>query len=259
MRYGLGKIESYQRLGRADIHIHSRYSDGQSKVEEILDFVETKTDLDVIAITDHDTIEGALEAKALMKRGKYRFELIIGEEVTSREGHILGLFLERPVLSGLSAEETVDAIHHQGGVAIAVHPFEKSRWNNRELPVMNGVGFMTLLKINHKFDAIEVVNATPTLGDENLRAALANKTFLFQAEIGSSDAHILEAIGKGYTLFEGNAAMEFKNAILEHQTRAMHNEWTILALLKYAYFFTPRALRILWNTILHGRTKLPEE
>lgn len=256
---GLRAIEKLTLLSTADVHIHTCNSDAKPNVPQVLDYVENQTNLDVIAICDHDTMVGAFEAEELLKEKKYHFELVMGEEITSLQGHILGLFLTEPVRPGQSALETVEAIHAQGGLAVASHPFERSRWNNRERPMMDGVGFKTLVEINHKFDGIEVINATPTLGDENIRAALVNKALLFQAELGNSDAHIVEAIGKGYTLFEGKTAADFKKAIVQHQTRAMSDKWTILAIIKYAYFFTPHALRILWNTILHGKTKLPEE
>jgi len=255
---GIRKIEDLQKLSQADVHIHTNYSDGRPTVQQVLDYVQNHTDMDVVAIADHDTMDGFFEAKKLMQGGNYHFELIPAEEITSTAGHILGLFLKEPIKPGMSAQETVNEIHHQKGLAVAAHPFERTRWNNRDRPMMNGVGYRTLREIGHGFDGIEVVNGTPTLGDENFRASLINK-LLHQAEMGDSDAHIVEAIGKGYTLFEGKTARDFKKAIVQHQTRAMHEKWTILALIKYTFFFVPMGLRILWNTILHGRTKLPEE
>jgi len=221
--------------------------------------VENYTDLDVIAITDHDTIDSALEAKNLMRTKNYRFQLMIGEEITAKEGHIIGLFLKKTISGGLSAKETVKLVHEQGGITIASHPFERTSWNNATRPMMNGVGLKTLVEISDQFDGIEIVNATPTLSDENIRASLVNKTLIFQAEMGASDAHILEAIGKGYTLFEGKTAKDFRLAVRRHQTRAMYAHWTILALIKYFFFFVPLGFRIIWNTILHGRRPHPED
>jgi len=254
---GLKKIEDLIYLGKADLHIHTHYSDGQPTIQEVLDYVQNHTDLDVIAISDHDTMEGFFEAKKLMAGGNYRFEIVPAEEVTSKQGHILAIFLKEPIKTGMDVRDVIREIHRQGGLAIACHPFEQSSWNNKDLPIMNGVGLMTLLHYGDRFDGIEVINATPTLGDENYRAALVNE-LLLQAEMGNSDAHIVEAIGKGYTLFEGKTIKDLKKAIVQHQTRAMHEKWTILVLLKYIYFFMPHALRIVWNTILHGRTKRVE-
>ncbi|PIR71340.1 MAG: hypothetical protein COU44_00180 [Candidatus Nealsonbacteria bacterium CG10_big_fil_rev_8_21_14_0_10_40_24] len=109
----------------------------------------------------------------------------------------------------------------------------------------------TLINERTLFDAVEIVNATPTLGEENIRADFINKTVLFRGETGSSDAHILAAIGKGYTLFEGKTAGDLHYALKHHQTKAMFSKWTLLALFKYIYFFIPLGLRIGFYTFMH--------
>ena len=240
------------KLGKADCHIHSLYSDGDEKIADILEYVQNRTDLDVIAISDHDTIEGALLAKKLMAEKEYRFQLIIGEEITTQEGHIVGLFLKEAIPANLTVQETLARIRVQKGLAIAAHPFYHSRMKHSRYATMDGIGATTLLRNNAFIDAIEIVNATPTLADENLRASILNKTLLFNAEVGNSDAHILEAIGMGYTLFEGKTAKEYRRAILQHQTRALYKKWSYLGLFKYAYFYFPLGLRLLVHTILHG-------
>jgi predicted metal-dependent phosphoesterase TrpH len=244
-----------ENISKADLHIHSNYSDGVPTIEEILEHVEHKTDLDVIAITDHDTIEGALYAKSLMDKKKHRFDLIVGEEVSSNEGHILGLFLTKKVEPFRPAHEIIRDIHKQGGIAIAAHPFYRTRFNNGKQIWADGVGANTLLKEKTQFNAIETVNATPTFEQENLRAKYLNRTLLFRAETGSSDAHILDAIGKGYTIFEGVDAKDLKEAILTHQTQAVYDHWNILGVLKYAYFFLPKGLRTAVTTIVFGPRK----
>jgi len=241
------------KLGKADCHLHSVYSDGDAEIADILEYVQNQTDLDVIAITDHDTIEGALLAKKLMADRDYHFQLIIGEEITTNEGHLVGLFLQEAVPANLSIQETLARIRIQKGLAIAVHPFYHSRMQPARYATMDGIGATTLLRNNAFIDAVEIVNATPTLADENLAASILNKTLLFNAEVGGSDAHILEAIGMGYTLFEGKTARDFRQAVLEHQTRAMYQNWSYLGLVKYGFFYFPRGLRLLIHTILHGR------
>lgn len=254
---GIKKIEDLKNLAKADLHIHTNLSDGRPTIEEVLEYIQNKTDLDVIAITDHDTIENALKAFEIAKARNYRFQVIIGEEVGAIEGHILGLFLKESIPGGLSAHETLKRIHEQHGIAIAAHPFEYSRFQNPNMETMDGVGATTLIKERHHFNAIEVVNATPTLGDENLRSTILNKTILGLAETGSSDAHILEAIGHGYTLFEGKSASDLRKAIIHHQTQAMFSSWTLLALIKYLFFFIPLGIRMFIYTIIHGwRPKL---
>ena len=86
-------------VGRADLHIHTLASDGTASVAQILDVVATRDDLDVIAITDHERIDAAVAARAMAGDRGMRTEIVIGEEVTTRGGHLLGLFLERRVPS----------------------------------------------------------------------------------------------------------------------------------------------------------------
>jgi predicted metal-dependent phosphoesterase TrpH len=242
-----------KNLSKADLHIHSSFSDGKPSIEEILDYVQEETNLDVIAITDHDTIEGALYAKELMRVKKYRFELIVGEEISADEGHILGLFLTEKIEPEQPAHEVLKQIHAQGGISIAAHPFYKTRMNNGKVIWAKGVGATTLIQEKNHFNAIETVNAIPVFEEENLRAKYINRLLLFRSETGSSDAHILQAISKGYTLFEGKTANALKEAILNHQTQAMNDKWDILGIARYTYFFLPIGLRTTFNTLIHGR------
>lgn len=247
------KIREIAHLSKADMHIHSNYSDGKPSISEILDYVESNTHLNLIAIADHDTIEGALEAQKIAQTRKFRFEIVVGEEITTKEGHILGLFLSSTIKPHMSTTETLAEIHRQKGIAIAAHPFQHTRLKNPHMAIMNGIGLKSLIKNRKNLDAIEIVNATPTLSEENIQANLVNKTILFRGETGSSDAHILEAIGQGYTLFRGKTASDLKKALLSHQTKAMSKRWTLLALFKYLFFFIPIGLRLFFHTLLHGR------
>jgi hypothetical protein len=220
-----------------------------------LDYVEKETDLDIIAISDHDTIEGALEAKEIAKTKKLRFEIVVGEEVSTKKGHILALYLHTAIKPGMGVKETLDEIHRQHGIAIASHPFGYTRLKNPNMPVMNGIGLKSLVASKKSLDAVETVNGTPTFFDENVKAKFINLTVLFCGETGSSDAHILEAIGKGYTLFEGKNSHDLKKALRLHQAKAMSSRWTIIALFKYLFFFIPIGLRLAFYTLLHGRAK----
>ena len=111
--------------GKADLHIHSTYSDGIDSIPKILEFVEHQTDLDIIAIADHDDVRGAHEARELAARRGYRVQVILGTEITTRQGHLLALFIERdfPMLKTLRA--SVDMVYEAGGLVIAPHPLSK--------------------------------------------------------------------------------------------------------------------------------------
>jgi len=251
--------EQLPGLSKADLHIHSFFSDGKPSIEEILGYTQHMTNLQVIAITDHDTIEGALHAAELASKRKYRFEVIVGEEISSNEGHILGLFLHEKIEPGQPAHETIKQIHAQGGLAIAAHPFYNSSVNNGKTVWARGVGATTLIQEKNHWNAIETVNATPTFEEENLKAKYLNRLILLRSETGSSDAHIVQGIGKGYTLFEGKTAEELREAILDHDTQAMNDKWDILGLFRYGYFFFPMGLRAAANTMIHGRRKKTRE
>lgn len=207
-------------IGRADIHIHTRYSDGSATVRQVLDHVARRTPLRVIAIADHDTLDGALAAADIAHQ--YPIDVIVGEEVSSRDGHILGLFLSTRVAPCMSATETVAAIHEQGGLAIAAHPFCRYRRSERRTRPVLGVG--TLLA-TVPFDGVEVDNATPFLRMANDRARRYNRAQTNLPELGNSDAHIVQAIGRSYTVFSGQTAVDFRAAIMAGHTLAVDDRY----------------------------------
>src|SRR2546422_2728052 len=168
--------------GRADLHMHTTASDGWPSPQELVDYARA-TRLNVIAVTDHDTIEGALRAAAHAAGSSSKLQVVIGEEVSSRDGHIVGLFVERRIRPGMSAAATVHAIHDQGGLAIAVHPFWRTARQMRSGPV-HGVGW---LAAELAFDGVEVENATPGFYVVNQLARRLNLG-LGAAEVGCSDA-----------------------------------------------------------------------
>ena len=215
--------------GLADLHLHTSHSDGWPSPAEVVDHVTLETDLDVIAITDHDTIEGALRAAEHSARTE-GVTVIVGEEVSSLQGHILGLFLERRVRPGLTAAATIDEIHRQGGLAIAAHPFWRTeRIAERFRGSVHGVGW---LAAELDFDAIEVENSTPGLGFANVLARrLADGSGC--ACTGSSDAHILDAIGKSATAFNGRSARALRSAIETGTTLPVRSRYEVTALLRY--------------------------
>jgi hypothetical protein len=218
----------------ADLHIHTRFSDGQPSPRAVLDHVKAAGHPDLIAITDHNTIAGALQAADLAP--EFGITVIVGEEVSSVGGHILGLFLQERVPPGMSPQATLAAIHAQGGIAVAPHPFYQARRPRRslELPTMESVGKLAAAL---PFDAIEVVNGTPFLGRANLRARSFNQAQIGRAETGASDAHILAAIGKGYTLFPGETAADLRRALLMGSTAARLRSYHWGELLHYAHFW----------------------
>jgi Predicted metal-dependent phosphoesterases (PHP family) len=204
-------------LSKADLHIHTLASDGTASAAEVLDFVANHTDLRLIAITDHDTIAGAVQASKFADY--YGIEVIVGEEVSTQEGHLLALFIEQPVPSHRPALETIEAIHAQGGLAIAPHPFDR---------YVDSLGKHGDLHPEWRFDAIEAFNASVMWPQSN--ANRKAKQFALQrqtAMVGGSDAHTLKTIGQAYTTFAGRSANDLYRAIRSGQVGFAGRYWSL--------------------------------
>jgi predicted metal-dependent phosphoesterase TrpH len=217
-----------QQIGRADMHMHTNVSDGAADVQTLLARVST-LDLDVIAITDHDRLDATLWAYD--HRDQYNFDVVPGLEVTSYEGHVLAWWVTTPIPPRLSLEETVQAIHEAGGVAILAHPFHvhvsetrrgfQRYWRNMGLIEQIG------------FDGVEVSNAGIILPGVNLIARRAVRS-LAVAQVGNSDAHTLNGIGSSSTTFPGRTAQDLRQAIATCQTWANVGMWSVGAYISYA-------------------------
>ncbi|HDH41206.1 MAG TPA: PHP domain-containing protein [Candidatus Altiarchaeales archaeon] len=161
---------------KIDIHTHSSYSDGANTPGEMVRYAK-KIGLDGIAITDHNVIDGAIKA---LRYNSEDFTVIPGIEVSSKEGHILGLGITELIERAIPAEEVVERIHELGGIAIAAHPYDRFR---------SGVGDL-IYKID--FDAIEVINGRTILTTRDMRKIAKN---IKLPKVGGSDAHSLDELG----------------------------------------------------------------
>ena len=194
------------------MHVHTTASDGTATPRQVLEFVASRTNLSVVAICDHNTNEGALEAAQYA--AEYGIEVVVGQEVESSQGHILGLWTPRLVTPGKSAAETVADIHSQDGLAVAAHPYAPRFWHKHglcrgETEVYDCVDF----------DGVEVANSTPMMLAGNPRARKywrANRDRL--AATGGSDAHMLTVIGTSRTLFPGQTAQDLRDALESRTT-----------------------------------------
>jgi predicted metal-dependent phosphoesterase TrpH len=197
------------KLGRADLHMHSTYSDGVGSIEEILYQAQHHTNLDVIALTDHDVIEGSLRARALWEKGNYRFDFVVGEEISTKQGHLLALFIEKRIRPGLSMERSIDLIHEQGGLAIVAHPLNRIFRHSCQREVLDRI----YVSNDVWLDGIETWNASFCGIGANRVAMRANRERYGWPEVGNSDAHTLGAIGRGCTWFEGKSAQDVRTTI----------------------------------------------
>lgn len=206
--------------GKADLQIHTAVGDGMAEIPELLEYVEVYTDLDVIAITDHDSLDGAEQAYNAWARGRYSFEVIVGTEVTTLAGHVLALWLQRPVPSFRPLAQTLAAIHAQGGVVVVPHPF---CWLTRSIGERALRRIQLMQQDGVYFDGIEVINGSPGGQIGRQKAQRLNRWRYHLAETGSSDAHFLRAIGSAYTIFSGKTAEDLRSALLTRQTSAEYS------------------------------------
>jgi predicted metal-dependent phosphoesterase TrpH len=205
-------------LGRADLHIHTAIGDGMAEIQEILDYAEERTDLDVIAVTDHDNIRGAYAARELWAKGRYSFQVVAGVEVTALEGHLLALYVEEPPPALRPVAEVLEAVHRQDGLCVIPHPLA---WLTRSLGQRTIERIMMTGGNGVYFDGIEVGNATFAARMSVKKAIRLNQERYHLAETGGSDAHFLAAVGSAYTLFPGSTAEDLRRAILDKQSKGV--------------------------------------
>jgi predicted metal-dependent phosphoesterase TrpH len=197
------------QLGRADLHIHTLASDGTAGIEAILEHVERRTDLDVIAISDHERIDAAVAARTIARDRGLRVEVVVGEEITTLGGHLLALYLDRPIRPFRSLRSTILAVHDAGGLAIPAHPLVP-------LPLC-AQGWMLRRLVDDpdpasRPDGLETFIPT-SLGKPWHRRVVRFADTYGLAHLGNSDAHALEAIGSGWTSFPGHDAAGLRRAI----------------------------------------------
>ncbi|MEX2445996.1 MAG: PHP-associated domain-containing protein [Dehalococcoidia bacterium] len=213
------------RFGRADLQIHTAYGDGMEDARALFEAIELRGELDVVAITDHDDIGGALLAREVHAQAPYHFDFVTGIEVTTQQGHLLALWVEEPVPSFRSLEATVAAVHRAGGLAVVPHPFSL---------LTRSVGRRSLERVlaiedeaTHP-DGIELANPTSRGWDTGARARTLNGEQYHLAETGGSDAHFAEAVGAAYTLFPGHDAESLRRAVLARRTHGVTGRGTPL-------------------------------
>jgi len=212
------------------------WSDGAQRPEALVRAASGR--LSVVAITDHDEIRGALEARRYARDNPILgVDVVVGEEISTLNGHLIGLFLEELVPPNLTAEETIRRIHAQGGLAVAAHPFH---------PVRGAVrGHRTVGQLipDLPLDAVEVVNNAGVFSWlYDAWAALANVEWALPVTAGS-DAHDVWYVGNAVTRFDGQSAEDLRHALMGGATRAHRNwSWTCDKL--------PRHLRLQMRAML---------
>jgi predicted metal-dependent phosphoesterase TrpH len=175
---------------KADLHVHTTYSKDSVITAKELVFYAKKRGLTAVAVTDHDEVEGALKIAE-----ETDFLIIPGTEVSSLNGHIVGLNVRERIPRGLSVDETVDRIHEAGGIAVACHPFALFK---------GSIG----KHVSGRFDAVEAINASAFPFNRATRQAHLLADRLKLPKVAGTDAHYGPVIGLAYTVIEAEAGVE---------------------------------------------------
>lgn len=215
-------------MGRADLHLHTIYSyDGTASVPAVLNRAK-QLGLDVIAITDHDEIEGALKAMEIAPH--YGVEVIPGIEITTADGDLLALFITEKVDAGLSLIETVLRVRELGGICVVPHPMCSGM-------CMKSLGARTILNALRNLKVAEILIGIETYNGTSIDRMSNPYAFMLAcqldiAQTGSSDAHVLDTIGFGLTEFDGRTAADLLVALKDGTTKVRRQkEWSMFKIL----------------------------
>ena len=174
------------RLLKAELHMHTMYSPDCSLTLEAIVAAAKRRDLDVLAITDHNSLQGAIELQR-----QAPFAVIVSEEIRCLEGELIGYFLQEEIPQRLRASETARLIKEQGGVVCVPHPFDRLRRSRLREDTLGELVREGLV------DVIEIQNSRVLVPNDNYRARhFASEHGLLAS--GGSDAHSAAEIGRTY-------------------------------------------------------------
>ncbi len=183
--------------GRAFIDLHSHTSASFDSLASPRSVVRAAASrgLTHLAITDHDRIDGALEARDIAAREGLSLTVLVGQEIRTRDGDLIGVFLDRPIPSGLDAFDAIEAVRAQGGLVGIPHPFDRFRGSLLGAGEVEGLARLV--------DWVESHNARIMIGNGNQRAAEFAAAHRL-AGIAVSDAHSVLEIGVAYVALDGD-------------------------------------------------------
>jgi hypothetical protein len=197
-------------MGYTDLHIHTVYSwDAATTVRAALKQAADEG-LDVVAITDHDEITGALEAREMASH--FGIEVIPGVEISTRDGHLLALFVEQAPPRGWSLEDSLLWVGDQGGLGIIAHPFS---------PLPDSPSLEMVLHILTHSPARSVIKGIEThnAATQAVNARVQKLAdYLPLAKTAGSDSHVFYTIGMGRTYFPGSTSADLRLALEQATT-----------------------------------------
>ena len=224
----------------ADFHIHTRFSRDSILAEEKFIRIALERGLTHVAITNHNNVEGAMAVRERAEAMGVADQLtvILGEEVSTADGEVVGLFLSRTIPRGLTAVQTADEIHAQGGLVSVPHPFDPFRPSHITRPALDA------LAEAGKIDVIEIFNSRVALGRHNQQAAEFAKRHGIPG-IACSDTHSSFEIAMCVNALPAfSTAAELKAALPENEWRGSRSTVLIHLTTRYAVWSNIIARRL---------------
>jgi predicted metal-dependent phosphoesterase TrpH len=203
-------------IGLADLHVHPSGNAVSAGTARAVYAALRASGLQVAVLTDHNRVDVAGELVARSRDERIPIELVVGEEITTTEGHLLGVGLTARVPAGLSLADAVTAVHDQGGIAVVAHPL---------LPGTMAASARLLVELaegdpRSRPDALEAMHpmAAWVPGWRRRVERLAQRCRY--AIVGGSDAHVARSVGRGRTGFHGDTKADLMAAIRGRETWA---------------------------------------
>lgn len=197
-----------------ELHTHTRWSKDCIVTAETIIRLCDQRGIDRIAITDHNTAEGALEVQRLAPE-----RVIVGEEIMTTQGELLGYFMKETIPAGLTPDETLKRLRDQGAVISVSHPFDRLRkgaWHEADL-----------LRIIDRVDAIEVFNARCMFAEDNVKAAAFAERHHLVGTVGS-DAHSRAEYGRATMIMQPfDDAEGFIDSLRAAQMTNRYSSWLV--------------------------------
>lgn len=246
-----------EEMGKVDTHVHTYYSGYNAKLGP-LRFPESvisptvqvdrarKEGLSVLCITDHNETAGGFVAEKYAKQFD-DIEIVVGDEVMTDQGEVIGLWLTEKPKSFLSPEETVDIIHEQGGLAIAPHPFsvhvDGMQEKIFELPI----------------EGFETINGGhPDFYSNHFAQKVMDMFPGRWAATSGSDSHSICTAGYNWTEFPGNTAEDFRKAILKKQTVAKGVPAPVLGQVQWSMEVVWGGQKLMWKSLRRTLEPIPD-
>ncbi|MCD6225501.1 PHP domain-containing protein [bacterium] len=197
------------KLQKADLHLHTNLADGFSSPQEMVLTAQRKK-IKFIAITDHNQILAAVIARRFARQHHLDVVVVVGEEIDTKEGEIIGLFLKKRIPKLMDVESTCKMIKKQGGLVCIPHPFR--------IIFGKGLNLETIKKLKQKklVDLIEIANFWDYPGLQEKRKHLLNGT-LNLPRLANSDSHSSKTLGEYFNWVNANSEEELKKALLTGQ------------------------------------------